>query len=78
MSMTEYEDAFVFRCDGGCGLTCEFERGGPGSFMACVGEIKDRGWRIDRDRYGDFGHKCASCWRKGNEGILDRPLRRVQ
>jgi hypothetical protein len=26
MSMDEYEDAFVFHCDG-CGLTAEFARG---------------------------------------------------
>ena len=42
MSMSEYEDCFIFQCDG-CGLSAEFERGGPGSFMACVGEIKSRG-----------------------------------
>ena len=30
MSMDEYEDAFVFRCDG-CGLTAEFARGGAGN-----------------------------------------------
>ena len=55
MSMDEYEDAFVFRCDG-CGLTAEFQRGGPGSFMACVGEIKDAGL-ADRPR---------SVWRLGS------------
>jgi hypothetical protein len=38
----------VFSCDG-CGLEAQFERGGPGTFMACVSEIKHRGWRIIRD-----------------------------
>ena len=58
MSMSEYEDAFVFQCDG-CGLTAEFARGGAGSFVACVSEIKHRGWRIVRDD-GDWSHFCSS------------------
>jgi hypothetical protein len=55
--MSEYEDCFVFTCDG-CGLTADFDRGGPGSFMACVGEIKSRGWRVVRAG-DDWEHYCA-------------------
>jgi hypothetical protein len=57
MSMSEYEDCFVFSCDG-CGLEAPFERGGPGTFMTCVSEIKHRGWRIIRDD-GDWSHFCS-------------------
>jgi hypothetical protein len=75
MSMAEYEDCFIFSCDG-CGLTAEFQRGGPGSFMACVDEIKNRGWRISRDGDGDYSHRCGRC-RKGEAArLLDQPLRR--
>jgi hypothetical protein len=71
MAMSEYEDAFVFSCDG-CGLTAEFQRGGPGSFMACVGEIKSRGWRISRDRDGDYSHHCGKCRQGEAARLLDR------
>jgi hypothetical protein len=64
MSMDEYEDCFIFRCDG-CGLTAEFARGAPGSFMACVGEIKDRGWRISRDQLWRLG---SSLWSLQDQG----------
>ncbi len=73
MSMDEYEDCFVFRCDG-CGLTAEFQRGGSGSFMACVGEIKDRGWRIGRDQYGDWDHRCGRCKAKASDDLLNKPF----
>ncbi|MGA7634796.1 MAG: hypothetical protein WCB11_28860 [Terriglobales bacterium] len=73
MSMDEYEDCFVFRCDG-CGLTAQFQRGGPGSFMACVGEIKDRGWRIGRDQYGDWDHRCGRCKAKASADLLNKPF----
>ena len=57
MSMSEYEDVFIFSCDG-CGLTAEFDRGPPGTFMACVGEIRSRGWRMIRED-GDWSHYCS-------------------
>ena len=77
MSFDEFEDAFVWRCDG-CGLSAEFERGPPGTFRACVDELKSRGWRISRDRYSDWDHRCAKCKAEAYKGILDRPLRRVK
>ena len=85
MSMSEYEDAFVFACDG-CGLSAEFVRGGPGSFMACVSEIKYRGWRIVRED-GDYSHFCsnpdcrASVAKKSAaiaKRLLGQPLRTVK
>ena len=85
MSMSEYEDAFVFICNG-CGLQAEFERGGPGAFMACVSEIKSRGWRIVRED-GDYSHFCsgkecrASVAKKQSARaaeLLDRPFRSVK
>jgi hypothetical protein len=60
------------------GLTAEFERGQPGNFRACVDELKARGWRISRERYGEWDHRCAKCKAKADAGLLDRPLRRVQ
>lgn len=85
MSMSEYEDCFVFQCNG-CGLSAELARGGPGTFMAAVGEIKSRGWRIVRED-GDYSHFCgnAECRKavaKKQSAIaaelLDRPLRSVK
>jgi hypothetical protein len=85
MAMSEYEDCFVFACNG-CGLTAEFERGGPGTFMACVGEIKSRGWRIVRAG-DDWEHFCsdrdcrAAVAKKAVEGakrLLDQPFRSVK
>ena len=73
MSMSEYEDCFIWTCDG-CGLQAEFERGGPGSFMACVGELKARGWRISRDQDGDWDHRCARCKAKVAADLLNRPF----
>ena len=47
----QYENALVWSCDGGCGATLSFEREDrPGYFLACVSELKDRGWRIWRIR----------------------------
>jgi hypothetical protein len=59
--MDEYEDGFVWRCDGDCGLTAEFDRGPPGTFRACVDELKSRGWQIHRDRHGEWTHRCGKC-----------------
>ena len=70
MAMSEYEDAFVFSCDG-CGLSRRL-RGGPGSFLACVSEIKNRGWRISRDRDGDWSHHCGKCRKSEAARLLDR------
>lgn len=73
MSFSEYEDCFVWQCDG-CGLTAEFEGSQrPGYFMSCVDELKRRGWRIWRDEGGQWGewhHKCAKC-RRTEPSILD-------
>jgi hypothetical protein len=77
MSFDEFEDCFVWRCDG-CGLTAEFTRGQPGTFRAAVDELKARGWRISRDRHGEWNHRCAKCAKAVDAGILDRTLRRVQ
>jgi hypothetical protein len=74
--MSEYENAFVFSCEG-CGLTAEFARGGPGSFLSCVDEIKHRGWRIERTRDGDYRHRCGGC-RKSGADILNQTFRRVK
>jgi hypothetical protein len=78
MSMDEFEDCFIWTCDGGCGLTAEFARGQPGTFRAAVDELKSRGWRISRDRHGEWDHRCGKCKAKVDVGLLDRPLRRVQ
>jgi len=85
MSMSEYDDCFVFSCDG-CGFEAEFARGGPGTFMACVSEIKYRGWRIIRED-GDYSHFCdnpecrkavAAKQSARVKELLDRPLRSVK
>ena len=78
MSFEEYDDAFVWRCDGGCGLTAEFP---PRNFYACKDEIKARGWRITRDGVdGAWSHMCARCVKKEAAGavvnILGRPIKR--
>src|SRR6478672_3683971 len=75
MSFDEYEDAFVWKCNG-CGLTVEFA---PGNFRGCVDELKSRGWRFIRDHGdpegGGWSHKCGRCSRKSEASMLDRPLR---
>ena len=77
MSFSENEDCFEWSCDG-CGLTAEFKRGGRGSFMCCVDEIKLRGWLISRTRDGDWSHYCAKCRRKSAASILDMPSNKVR
>jgi hypothetical protein len=75
MSFSENEFSFEWTCDG-CGLAAEFSRGGPGSFMSCVDEIKHRGWLIQRTRDGDWSHHCAKCRRKMAATILDMPSKK--
>jgi hypothetical protein len=66
----EHEDCFVWRCEN-CGLRAEFP---PSNFFACKDELKARGWRIWRDREGDWNHLCGKCVRKEAKGVhvLDR------
>ena len=73
--MDEFEDAFRWTCDGDCGLTAEFQRGGPGSFRACVNELKSRGWRIFRDRHGEWHHHCSKCRVEIGAKILESKVR---
>ena len=73
MSMDEYEDCFVWSAM--VADSAEFRARWPWeSFMACVGEMKDRGWRISRDQYGDWDHRCGRCKAKASADILDRPF----
>jgi hypothetical protein len=77
MSFEEDELSFRWRCDK-CSLEVEFP---PTNFWGAWGELKARGWHATKEQdvegYG-WSHHCAACWRKANEGILDRPLRRVK
>ena len=69
MSFIEYADCFMWECNG-CGLRAEFP---PGNFHGCVAELKQRGWRITRDRDGDWVHQCGRCVRKESVvSVLDR------
>lgn len=75
MSFSEYEDAFVWYCKG-CSLQAEFERGGQGSFMSAVSELKQRGWLIERgSEYGEWHHHCAKCRRERGAKLLDMPFK---
>jgi hypothetical protein len=58
--MDEFEDAFRWICDG-CDLSAEFDRGPPGTFRACVDELKSRGWQIYRGQHGEWTHRCGKC-----------------
>lgn len=76
MSFEEFEDVFVWRCDG-CGLSVEFA---PHSFMSCWGELKSRGWRAKRERDGDevdWSHSCGACARKAVAEFMNRKPRAV-
>ena len=54
----EYEDEFVWRCDGkDCGKQAIFP---PTDFMDCVAELKSRGWSFYRDDDG-WTHHCQRC-----------------
>jgi len=63
MSFSEYEDAFVWRCNGkDCPKGVIFK---PHDFMGCVAELRARGWRFycdDEDR--TWTHYCQRCWHK--------------
>jgi hypothetical protein len=77
MSFSEYEDCFVWYCEG-CDLQAEFPRGGQGSFLACVDELKRRGWRISRgSEWGEWHHRCAKCACAEGASILDKKFRSV-
>lgn len=76
--MDEFEECFIWRCDGDRGLTAEFQRGGPGSFRACVDELKSRGWRIFRDRHGEWHHRCGKCKADVAANILDSKVRSLR
>ncbi len=78
MSFSEYEDAFVWSCEG-CDLQAEFPRSQqPGYFMSCVYEIKDRGWRIRRDQDGEYHHRCSKCRREEGAKLLAMPFGKVK
>ena len=77
MSFDEDEFSFNWHCDG-CGLSAEFPRGGPGSFMSGVDELKRRGWLIERDREGDWHHHCGKCRRGMAARVLDMPSNKVR
>ena len=66
MSFGEYEDCFVWTCDG-----CSQEAIFPiGDFWRSLGELKARGWRVGRDDEGR-DHRCSKC-RKKETSFLDR------
>jgi hypothetical protein len=81
MSFSEDENYLTWECEQ-CDASMEFERvNQPGYFMSCVNELKDRGWRIGRDRYGDWTHTCPKC-RRAEAGkvaeILAMPSNKVR
>lgn len=67
MSFSEYDDAFVWRCDGGCGRSVHYA---PDNFWGALADLKSRGWLIRRDDDG-WGHLCRKC-RKSEASWLDR------
>ena len=70
MSFREHPDYLLWRCED-CDATAEFERvQRPGYFLACVDEIKARGWLIGRTRDGDWTHRCAECRKGSAEKVL--------
>jgi hypothetical protein len=74
MSFSEYEDAFVWRCDKpGCGHEAVFA---PGDFWGCVAELKSRRWEFFKDSEGDWSHHCGRC-RKSSASILDMKPKRA-
>jgi len=78
MSFSEYDDCFIWRCNGkDCPKEVMFK---PYDFMGCVAELRARGWSFhcdDEDR--TWTHYCAYCQHKRRQtNILDRPLREVR
>lgn len=76
MSFEEFDDVFVWRCNG-CGLSVEFP---PHNFSACWSELRARGWRARREAGEDgvdWSHSCGRCVRKADATILDRKPRAV-
>lgn len=78
MSFQEFSDCFVWSCDGkDCDLKVVFK---PHDFMACVAELKSRGWQFCLDEetghegWGrDWRHYCQKCERKRRRtSILDQ------
>ena len=65
MSLDEYEDKFVWICNG-CEITVQFSR--DEDFYACVHELKLRGWRITRGQSGEWLHRCSRCVRREQSG----------
>jgi hypothetical protein len=80
MSFNETDDALVWWCDAeGCGVVIAFEREDvPGFFIGCVGELKGRGWRIERDRYGEWVHTCPKCRKGSRSRVLDMPSNKLR
>ena len=68
---SEYEECFVWRCDG-CGLTATCSPRSQG-FWPCWDELKARGWRASRDGEGENGswsHSCGNCVKKARKAIV--------
>jgi hypothetical protein len=76
MTFTEHTDCFIWQCDG---EDCEKEvMFAPHDFMACVAELKSRGWGFSvyeitgREEGGrTWHHYCAACRQKIARRILD-------
>jgi len=80
VSFAEHSDCFIWRCDGAdCEKEVLFK---PHDFMACVAELRARGWSFhlnDDDGQRDWTHYCAYCNHKRRQtNILDRPLKGVK
>jgi hypothetical protein len=69
MSFEETKQGFFWTCNT-CGLVAEFP---PLDFWRALGELKARGWRIERDSDGDWVHYCSKCKKSGAE-ILSMPV----
>jgi hypothetical protein len=73
MSFFEYDDCFVWRCNGDCGKEVIFK---PHDFMGCVAELRSRGWSFhcdDEDR--TWTHYCQRCRHKHQSvSIFDRTI----
>jgi hypothetical protein len=70
MSFNEYEDCFVWACDGdNCERRAMFP---PDSFWSALRELKSRGWLVDRGKDG-WWHYCPRCRKTGAE-VLAMPV----
>ena len=67
MSFSEYDDAFVWRCNGKDCTKEVFFR--PSDFFGCVAELRARGWSFhcDEENGRTWTHYCAYCQHKRNQ-----------